>query len=194
MNAKAKLVLGSSSIEIEGSEEFVERNLSWFKTSVPSEPIHLGSNDNQEVLSKQSTATANKAPKKLSEASQGGQKPKKTKLIQAERFDIYKGTDRPSLEDFLVQKQPGEAAGNRIVVIAYYIIELLKVSTFTEGNIEYAYKTLNLKNRPTHLRQIIINLKNERDWFEQDEASGTWRLTRSGEIFVSEKLPLKNEP
>jgi hypothetical protein len=49
---------------------------------------------------------------------------------------------------------------------------------------------LSLK-RPGHLRQIMINEKNERDLFEPDaEDKNQWHLTRSGKIFVSDQLPV----
>lgn len=91
------------------------------------------------------------------------------------------------------QKSPGKANGEKIVTIGYYITELLKLPLFTEGHIEYAYKMLKYP-RPTHLHQIMINTKGENDWFEQDsESSTSWKLTRSGEIFVSDSLPKKSD-
>jgi len=191
MSAKAKIVIGAASIEVEGSEEFVEKNLSWFKDHVKIAPVGAPvlPPAPPRIAAEKKTSTP-----KTATPTAGGAKPKKSKSIQAERFDLHKGNGHQGLEEYIAEKQPGEAAGNRIVVIAYYITEILKLPTFTEGHIEYAYKTLNLKKRPAHLRQIIINLKNERDWFELDEATDGWRLTRNGEIFVSEKLPQKTEP
>ncbi len=75
-----------------------------------------------------------------------------------------------------------------MVVIGYYISEILGEKKFSEGQIEYAYKMLNYE-RPGHLRQIIINAKNEKDWFESHDKNGTWFLTRTGDIFVSDELP-----
>jgi hypothetical protein len=190
MNAKVKVVIGTASIEVEGSEEFVERNLSWFRERTSAPPTagekYPGAAD---VTNASQPKVRNEPKEKVVSAA----KPKRPKNIQAERFDVFKSGDRPSLEEFLEQKKPGETAAFRIVVIAYYIVELLKNSTFTEGQIEYAYKALDLKKRPTHLRQIIINLKNDKDWFEPDESTGAWRLTRAGEIFVSEKMPQESE-
>lgn len=118
-------------------------------------------------------------------------KPKKTKAIQIEKFDLHKAGDIPSLDDFLKAKVPGKATANVIAVIAYYITVIKGAETFSEGNIDYAYRTLGLKRRPTYLHQILINAKNQQDFFEPADAYGVWRLTRTGEIFVEEKLPLK---
>ena len=47
-------------------------------------------------------------------------------------------------------------------------------------------------DRPTHLHQIMINTKNEKDYYEQVEnETGKWTMTRGGDIFVAEKLPPK---
>jgi len=111
--------------------------------------------------------------------------------VSAERFDIHGNADTPSLQALLEEKKPGSANGEKIAVIGYYITELLGSPSFSEGQIEYAYKMLKFP-RPTHLHQIIINVKNQNDWFEQVKDSSTcWTLTRSGEIFVSDALPKK---
>jgi len=91
------------------------------------------------------------------------------------------------------EKKPGTANGIRIAVIGYYITEVLGQENFTEGQIEYAYKMLDLK-RPNHLHQIMINNKNEKDYYEPvEETDSTWRLTRTGEIFVADELPGSEE-
>ena len=98
------------------------------------------------------------------------------------------------LRPFLKKKEPVKSSnGLKIAIIGYYVSEILDKKSFTEGHIEYAYRMLKLK-RPTHLRQIIINEKNKRDLFEQDEdGSEVWKLTRTGEIYVSDQLPEQSE-
>jgi hypothetical protein len=59
---------------------------------------------------------------------------------------------------------------------------------FFRSSPEFAFKMLKI-DRPTHLRQIITNAKNEKDWFEKVDDSSDWKLTRGGEIFVSKQLP-----
>jgi hypothetical protein len=112
----------------------------------------------------------------------------KAKSVVPERFDVHKSDNQPSLKDFLDEKKPGENTGNVIATIAYYIICMRKKPSFTEGNIDYAYRTVPIKGRPKHLRQIIINNKNQRDLFEEADEEN-WKLTRTGEIFVEEELP-----
>lgn len=74
--------------------------------------------------------------------------------------------------------------------IGYYITKINYQEYFTEGNIDYAYRILNLGGKPVHLKQIIYNLKNDRIWFKKviDGGITGWRLTRQAEIYVEEKL------
>jgi len=120
-------------------------------------------------------------------------KPTKSKTIPIEKFDLHKDAKNISLEDFLKEKNPGKTTANIIAVIGYYITVLKGSPTFTEGNVDYAYRTLSISGRPAYLRQIMINAKNKQDFFEPAEGDGVWKLTRTGEIFVDEKLPPKNK-
>lgn len=113
------------------------------------------------------------------------------KSIQIEEFDLYKGTKKPALSDFLKEGKSGENTNHRILAIAYYIIQYCKAESFSEGNIEYAYKVLGLNKRPVHLYQIIVNAKNKNLWFDKHQPSGKWKLTRAGEVFFEENLSKK---
>jgi len=121
-------------------------------------------------------------------------KPTKTSStkLTAEKFDIYgNGENIPKLESFFVEKKPGSSNAEKIVVIAYYITELMGMDSFSDGQIEFAFKMLKIK-RPTHLRQIITNAKNSNDWFDKFDESLDWELTRGDELFVNDELPREN--
>jgi hypothetical protein len=126
------------------------------------------------------------APK---EASVKTTKSTKARSVTPEKFDPHQSGDIQSLEKFFLDKQPGKSTGQRIAVIAYYITRLKKEASFSEGQIDYAFRLLKLTGRPTFLRQILINNKNNNDWFDLAEDGTRWLLTRTGEIFVEEKLP-----
>ena len=110
----------------------------------------------------------------------------KGKSILQEKFDLHKSTTTIALEDFLLEKKPKNTA-QTILVIGYYITTIKNINSFSDGNIDYAYRVLNIKGRPAHLRQIIINAKNSNDFFDSME-DGKWLVTRTGEIFVEEKM------
>jgi len=187
MQFKVKINIAEGTIELEGSEEFVTKYLEEFK-----ERIYTGSTKRPMSRTKLPRAAAATTPRQKGTSVKKGAKVK-AKSIAPERFDLHKSDDQPSLKDFLEEKKPGENTGNLIVVIAYYITHLRNQPSFSEGNIDYAYRTLSIKGRPKHLRQIIINNKNQRDLFEEAETEGNWSLTRSGEIFVEEQLPAQDK-
>ncbi len=90
----------------------------------------------------------------------------RSKTFELEKFDTNAEGDKPSLADFFAQKKPGSAVAQRVAVLAYYITRIRGADNFSEGNIDYAYRLLNLKGRPRFLRQILINNKNKNDWFD----------------------------
>ncbi|HEB27727.1 MAG TPA: hypothetical protein ENI05_08115 [Porticoccus sp.] len=182
---KAKINIKEGTIELEGSESFVSAYLDQFKGMLKADPAPVLPIDPEP----QANPSAKKAPAKKTTAKKASSGKKAAPKVSIERFDIHGKDDTPSLETFLEEKKPGTGNGNIIAVIGYYITELLGEKNFAEGQVEYAYKMLKLK-RPGHLRQIMINNKNERDLFEaNEEDSSQWRLTRTGEIYVSDLLP-----
>lgn len=186
---RVKMNLSEGSIELEGTEAFVTRYLDEFKVLIGDGRVKPADSEKtvtkRAIASKQTTTS-----KRIENPDKTERKPKKgAPKVTAERFDVHGGNDVPSLKDFFEEKKPGRANGDQIAVIGYYITELLGNKTFSEGQIEYAYKMLKL-NRPGHLHQVMINNKNEKDYYEQtDENAANWSLTRTGEIYVNDQLP-----
>jgi hypothetical protein len=189
MDTKANINLKEGTVELIGSEEFVSKYLDIFKEFFSTQNHQHPKQNKDESNGGDVTETFRTNGKEKKEKRTG--KPAKAKNISIEKFDLHKDKDNPSLEDFLKDKNPGKTTANIIAVIAYYITMIKGIEYFSEGNIDYAYRTLSIPGRPNHLRQIIINAKNDKDFFEAGE-EGKWKLTRTGEIFVDEKLPPKN--
>lgn len=188
---KAKINLKEGTIELEGSESFVRAYLDEFKEHLTNFPPTIPDQTIPPKPKAQTKATA----KSSSDVATGKTKAKKSpaKKVVAERFDIHGGEGTPPLSEFIDQKKPGTANGPIIAVIGYYITELLGMEYFSEGQVEYAYKMLKIK-RPNNLHQIMLNEKNRKDFFEPNpDDQSHWALTRGGEIFVSDNLPVNDE-
>lgn len=131
----------------------------------------------------------NKSEKESSGGKRGAKTPAKS--VQTEDFDLYKTAKKTSLADFFKEKKVDDNTAHRILAIAYYIKNICKLTSFSEGNVEFAYKVLNLNKRPLHLHQTILNTKLRKLWFDQDESTGKWKLTRPGEVFFEENFGQK---
>ncbi len=190
-NTKVKISIGEDSFEIEGSEEFVTKHLEEFKELLSGSGKSVPSKKTPKAKTKKNTKQTKEGED--SEGKSTSRSKTRTKKVSAERFDIHGGDGKPSLQEFLDEKKPGRANGPRIAVIGYYVTELLGHKNFSEGQVEYAYKMLGIK-RPNHLHQIMINNKNEKDYYEPLEGDeSNWQLTRTGEIFVADNLPSDDE-
>ena len=142
-NTKIRITLGEDSFELEGSEEFVTKHLAEFRNLLTTRTGQHGGAKTR----KQKRQTTQKPSN--NEMSESGQESKlksrskaKTKKVIAARFDIHGGGENPSLKDFFAEKKPGKANGPLIAVIGYYITEVLGDQSFSEGQVEYAYKML----------------------------------------------------
>jgi len=190
---RVKMNLSEGTIELEGTEAFVTRYLDEFKVLIGTG--HVKQAVPEKTIAKRITASKPaKASKRIENPDKAERKSKKgAPKVTPERFDVHGGDKVPSLKDFIEEKKPGRANGDRIAVIGFYITELLGNKYFSEGQIEYAYKMLKL-DRPGHLHQIMINNKSEKDYYEQTDGDGAnWSLTRTGEIYVSDNLPAASE-
>ena len=179
--ARAKISINEGLIELEGSEEFVEKYLIEFKNklSFPSHMPTLNNHQPSAQVVQQKKDSANKVSAVRPAKSKG-------KNIEPEEFEINNNSD-DSLAKFMESKNPGENAWNRIVVVGYYITHKLQKANFTEGNVEFAYKALSLNKRPLHLRQAFIDMKNKKKWLEE-LSDGGWTLSRLGEIYVEDQM------
>jgi len=179
-NWKANFQAGYVSTLKENEFKFQSKGLEFVKSLINSTNEDPGANS----LKNGKKKTKNQDSKRSSKITPA-------KQIIVEEFDILKNDTKTSLEDFIKSKNPGNNSSYRILVIGYYITKINCQSHFTDGNIEFAYRALGLNNRPKFLHQIIINLKNNQRWIEKAEGTLGWELTRIGEIFVDEKLPIK---
>ncbi len=137
------------------------------------------------VVTKKISAKNKNSPKSLEKVKTANGS--KVNNLRPDVFEINP-KDKISLEDFIKEKKIGDSSRERILVIAFYIKNILDKDTFSDGNIEYAYRALSLKNKPIHLRQAITDVKTKK--FEIESIGSDWSISRIGEKYVDEKLPL----
>lgn len=140
-----------------------------------------------------SSSKKKRTPDDPLEAEEVGKKAKSKPKSGAPRIEPqpFKVDASPKLAALIEEKKP-KNTGEKILVIAYYICNVLKANVFTDGNIDFAYRAVGLTNRPNHLHQMIQNQKTNHEWFEHAGGSGDrWKLSRIGEIHVEEKMPKK---
>ncbi len=115
---------------------------------------------------KSNTANQNKSTKTTKQSS-----------VKIEEFDIY---EKGGLQSF-IEKFNATSTKEYILCIGYFITKILEKESFSDGNVDYAFKVLKLPNKPNALRQIIINIKNNEMWIENAEEKN-WKINRTGEI------------
>lgn len=180
MEAKVKININEGIFEIEGSEQFVSKYMELFKEQLGTRPNAQDNIFHEKVERKK----ADNSQKKINKPKTSG-KPSKVKSVVLEKFDLHEGNGKESLKSFLDSKNARKVT-DKIAVIAFYLKEVVGQSSFSEGNIDYAFKMLKIQ-RPKHLRQVLTNIKNSEDTIEATE-DGRWQLTRTGEVRVEDEL------
>lgn len=128
------------------------------------------------VRAKKSTKSNIANPNKPTKSS-------KQSNVKIEEFDLY---EKGGLQSF-IEKFNATSTKEYILCIGYFITKILEKESFSDGNVDYAFKVLKLPNRPNSLRQIIINIKNNEVWIENAEEKN-WKITRTGEIEYEKRV------
>lgn len=190
-NTRAKITIGNNSVELEGSEEFVTRQLDTFrglleKSDTPQQAVHQDGNNGTTLKQVSRVVKPDTKPE--------GKSKKKSKFVEAEHFDIDKKDTMPALEEFFHEKiSDNNTTREKLLVIAYYVQCIRNLPSFSEGNIDYGYKVLDVRDRPVRIYQMIIDSKNDKGWYEKADDGKNWKLTQAGQLYVDRKLPSEQD-
>ncbi len=181
---KAKVNLNGGTIELEGSEEFVQKNLDGFRDFI-FQPIKTSSKvETNGVEIKQSsdieTKQSNNGVKKQNKSS-------RLENVSPEDFEISCDGVIP-FKDFFNDKKPSRTAPEMIAVTGFYLKHYLKKEEFSEGNVMYAYLAVELK-RPVRVHKAFQDTKDRRHWITRGSSVGKWILSPIGEDYVLRDLP-----
>lgn len=180
MTTKLHLNYSQGLLEVEGSEEFVERIFAEFKgfflekkPPIPNKPAEIsqvadnekaGSISNSQKSKKSKTTTSNPSKETLS-------------LVN----DFWTGQ---SGKDFITRSKEYDLpkSHEKLVVYLVYIMQKVNVTDITLNHVFTAYRLLSLKT-PTSIRDVIKNAKNRSGMLIVDD-SGHIRTHHKGDELV----------
>lgn len=182
---KAKITLKDGTIELEGSESFVTKELEAFQNLIK----EIG----------KTTGNGSDSSDKPNDNEQGKSvvdKPQPKKKIMKSLQTIIpiplnlKGDkDRSSLRDFYKEKKP-RSLTESLVVFSYYLKENLKINKMEAGHVVSCCKEVGEKV-PISISQMFYDIYRDHGWFNVTEKRRFAELNTAGENFVVHDLPRK---
>ncbi len=178
--AKIYINLKEGIIEIEGSEEFVEKILNDHK--------YLFSDKTTTVT--KSTSEKPKTIKRAVKTVKESKARKKTVLESLTAIDLdLSGTDKyPTLKDFYLEKKP-KSYMEKTCVFIYYIEENLGLTPVTPGHLLTCYRAVGSRI-PAKLGQSILDSK-YKGWVTAESGINGGSLSHIGTNLVELDLPRK---
>jgi len=171
---RIKITVGDATIEVEGSQDYIEKKLK--------EPESFDGLMGKAAGVIPVTATKDKATK--------GKKKAAAKGIESHNLvaDLgLSGTDTvPSLKDFYKEKKPTPAQECNAVFI-YYLKKMLKIEKVGIDHVYTCYKEVKAKV-PGRLYQSLADTRKTKGWIITDNMDDL-RIGTLGENFVEKGLP-----
>jgi hypothetical protein len=191
--SRIKITTGDCSIEIEGSESYVEKRLNDYE-SINKVITALGKSIREAAPAKE-----NKKQQEVREPTQKVEKERKrrvsTKGAESYRIlpdlDLSAKGDIPSLVDFHKQKSP-ESSMEMNSVFVYYLRKLREIDKVGLDHIYTCYKAVGGRV-PTRLYQSLLDTRNRKGTVITDDMSDI-RIGTVGENFVENDLPRQKKP
>ena len=181
--------LKDGTIELEGSESFVAKQLEIFEQQIK----EMGKSTSTNVRTNAATANPSEDQMK-SEGEKSSPKKKAGKSAQALipiPMDLKAKDDKPALRDFYNEKKPANQ-WESVVVFAYYLKEYLKIDKMEAGHVSTCCKEVNIKV-PTSISQMFYDIQHQKGWLNLEDGRKFAELNTSGENFVTHDLPRKND-
>jgi hypothetical protein len=198
--AKFKIDVKQGTVELEGSENFVDKHLDKFeeiftsaiKQTVTQGIIHSITDHNISALQEQNSEKKPEISKlELVKANNNNNNNNKHATKQSTSLppipvDLKANENKVGLREFYAEKNPSNHY-EKTVVFVYYITKINKQTEVKYGEILSCYEEVNEK-KPS-ITDIIKNSIRYKGWLAQGSDKFTTRLTISGENFVKFDLP-----
>jgi hypothetical protein len=182
---KAKINLKEGTIELEGSETFVDKYLEGFQQQIK----NLIKSTNP-VFTNQLPSVV--MPVQLKDESEKAEKKKQTKVAQTVipiPLDLKGKNGAPTLREFYIQKNPKSLAES-LTVFAFYLKEYLTIEKMEAGHVSSCCKEVDIKV-PTDIPSMFYDIKRHQGWLNVLEKRRFAEINTAGENFVKFDLPRK---
>ena len=179
---RIRISVGNSYIEIEGTEDYIEKKL---KETEGFAPL-------MERLGAATTSSAAVIEGAKPEVKQVTVKKKKPVSGAPESYnvlpdlDLARKDDISSLEDFYREKRPGNAMESNAVFV-YYLRQLRKISRIGINHVYSCYKNVKAK-APKALYQSLLDTRKGKGWIITTNMDDIG-IGIAGENFVEHELP-----
>jgi hypothetical protein len=195
--AKFKIDIKQGVVELEGSENFVDKHLDKFeeiftsaiKQTVTQGIIHSITDDNVSALQQQNSEKKSDISKlELVKANNNNNKhaTKQSPSLPPIPVDLKANGNKVGLREFYAEKNPANHY-EKTVVFVYYLTKINKQTEVKYGEILSCYEEVDEK-KPS-ITDIIKNSIRYKGWLAQGSGKFITRLTISGENFVKFDLP-----
>lgn len=177
-STRIKITLGEATIEIEGSESFVDRHweeLKSYMTNSQTKPV------------KHQLNTLDKSKKvKRNEIAE-----KKGLSYLPIPINLTGGEGVPSLKEFYEEKKP-ETNEELVTFFAFYLREYCGVDEMQMGHAVSCYNAIE-KRKPNSIYDICKNSKRKWGYLDKGEIPYSFKLNIQGENLVKHDLPKKSD-
>ncbi len=179
---KVKLTIGQSVIELEGSEEFVEKHWEELKLFI-SQPT-ISSQPKQPLITPKERMQGQKTTEKVG---------KERKPLSYTPIPInLKGDDKsPALKKFYEEKSP-ENNQEIITLFAYYLNKYCNISNMQMGHAVSCYNEVG-ERKPSNIYSLCGNARDRKAYLAAGDEPYTFKITIQGENLVEHDLPRKTE-
>ncbi|MFL6397771.1 MAG: hypothetical protein ACJ706_11560 [Nitrososphaeraceae archaeon] len=198
--AKFKIDVKQGVVELEGSENFVDKHLDKFeeifksaiKQTMAQGIIHSLTDDNVLTLQQQNSEKKLGISKhelvKANNTNNNNNKhaTKQSLSLPPIPVDLKANVNKVGLREFYAEKKPANHY-EKTVVFVYYLTKINKETEVKYGEILSCYEEVDEK-KPSII-DIIKNSVRYKGWLEQGSGKFITRLTISGENFVKFDLP-----
>jgi hypothetical protein len=177
---KAKINIKEGIIELEGSEDFVIKQLEVFGKEINvKKPL---ANHKEETPKKENAEELDKKIKRKGI--------KATQTINPIPLNLKGKDDEPPLRDFYMQKNPS-SQWESLVIFAYYLKEYLGINQMEAGHVAFCCNEVGIKI-PKNIAQMFYDIYHIKGWLNLVDGRKYVEINTAGENLIKYDLPRKD--